>query len=911
MYSLEVLDHYTQYHRRWFESAHHYVPSPEHLAVYLETIPDNWELQRSGLWYFAKPATVQLPEQGWKLHISVRTNDAVAALRQALPILREEDACFKFLVDSKVTALMNGKLSFRGSSGKFVTIYPCSSEHFYRLGQRLTEEMQEFNGPYILSDKRWPGSMCVYYRYGGFRARTMVQIDGRREHVIISPDGELVPDVRNPFWSPPEWVRDPFPLESQDTEVTLNGGRFLVVSALGFSNRGGVYRAVDKLTGKEVVIKEARPHVEIGSHRADAIAVLKKEYRLLLLLAGSGYFVQPVAFFREWEHEFLVEEFLPGDHLGRFTILHNPLYLQRVTAAAVDNYFVQMRQLWAQIARAIAAAHEVRIMLGDLSFSNISVIDGSRIQIFDLDTAVEDGIDAQVGLHTPGLASPRALQSGISDEANDYYALGAIILGSIMLVTGITGFYPQARPVFLRELTVDLGLPDELVTLINYLMEPPTPDDPIPDLVIKSIEQLPFGTGNPPLRAPRLALPATQRLNQERRAELRHRVGETVDGIVRYVIGTADIDREDRLFPADLLVFETNPLSVAYGAAGVLYALRRLRGEVPDHLLAWLLHHPVPNDQYPPGLYVGQAGISWVLSELGYLDRAVQIMRSARRHKLLWEKTDVLHGAAGYGLACLKLSTTQAGQEFLDEAIRVGEHLIASCTRDERGVYWPDKNGGVPLGYAYGGSGIALFLLYLHLATGDPIPLQLGREALDFDLAQGVWVDGKLAGFPAEATDGSQEPLLPRVISPYWEAGSAGIGTTLIRYLAVASDATLKDWVAHLVADARYKYTVFPQLFHGLAGLGNFMLDVWEHTGDEQYLTDAWQVAEGAILFRIDRDEGITFPGEQARRESADFATGAAGVGLFLNRLLKANPGLRGNFNFVVDELLPDPFLEP
>jgi hypothetical protein len=45
---------------------------------------------------------------------------------------------------------------------------------------------------------------------------------------------------------------------------------------------------------------------------------------------------------------------------------------------------------------------------------------------------------------------------------------------------------------------------------------------------------------------------------------------------------------------------------------------------------------------------------------------------------------------------------------------------------------------------------------------------------------------------------------------------------------------------------------------------------VWEQTSNEQYLIDAWQTAEGALLFSIDRIEGITFAGEQARRESAD-----------------------------------------
>jgi hypothetical protein len=69
-------------------------------------------------------------------------------------------------------------------------------------------------------------------------------------------------------------------------------------------------------------------------------------------------------------------------------------------------------------------------------------------------------------------------------------------------------------------------------------------------------------------------------------------------------------------------------------------------------------------------------------------------------------------------------------------------------------------------------------------------------------------------------------------------------------------------------------------------------------------------VAEGILLFRIDRPEGIGFAGEQAIRESADFGTGAAGISLFLDRLIKADSGAHGNFNFVVDELIPARLLE-
>ena len=183
--------------------------------------------------------------------------------------------------------------------------------------------------------------------------------------------------------------------------------------------------------------------------------------------------------------------------------------------------------------------------------------------------------------------------------------------------------------------------------------------------------------------------------------------------------------------------------------------------------------------------------------------------------------------------------------------------------------------------------------------------LILGRQALDFELHQGAWLNGKFAGFPRTVGDPSKTVTQPAVLSCYWEDGSAGVGTALVRYAAVTGDTELLWWLDHLVSDASRKYTAFPQLFRGLAGLGNFLLDAWYQTGEERHLLSAWEAAEGALLFRIDSEDGIAFPGEQTRRESADFATGGAGVALFLDRLLKAQNVIQENFLFMVDELLP------
>ena len=219
-----------------------------------------------------------------------------------------------------------------------------------------------------------------------------------------------------------------------------------------------------------------------------------------------------------------------------------------------------------------------------------------------------------------------------------------------------------------------------------------------------------------------LALPATAPT-----PVVEARVAETVAGIVRYVVETADPYRDDRLFPADLGVFETNPLSVAFGALGVLRALRRLAGSVPPAFLAWALRHDADSAAVPPGLYSGQAGIAWSFAELDQIDVARTVLARAAEHPLLWASQDVHNGCAGYGLARLRLWQLTGDDSDLEEARKVGARLAETAVHDERGAHWllggSDGETSVPVGYSYGAAGIALFLLYLHRATGDEATL--------------------------------------------------------------------------------------------------------------------------------------------------------------------------------------------
>ncbi|SEG54137.1 Protein kinase domain-containing protein [Actinacidiphila yanglinensis] len=923
----EVVLPYLAHHPRWFENVTRRQPGSAHLREYRAAMPGDWRLRRHGYWLIADPPGMPEIGQGWKLHVSATSRTSAETLRRCLPVLREAGVRFKFLMDPAAVNEANGKTYARASSGKFIAVYPEDLPRFHAVAKALTEATDGLDGPYVLSDRRYPGSRVVHYRYGGFTSRFELLPTGLRDLLIEAPDGSLVADERTPYWSAPHWAGDPFahavrspavppatstvadPAADPATEpeqaapagepdpAPLLDGRFRADKALLFSNRGGIYRGTDIRTGAEVVLREARPGVEVGPQRIDAVPLLRHEYNLLTELAGTGFFVRPVAYFTQWEHAFLVEEFVDGDHIGRLSTSQNPLYGLDMTPERLAAYYQRLQGLWLQIADAIAACHERGIVLGDLSATNIMVTEDDRIRIIDLESAFHEGVDRGAGLSTPGLVTLRARAAGCGDRRTDYYALGGLLL-SCVLACQQSDVVDHAIPLrLLAEVAADLALPAELVELITdlYDEEAALPD---PAELRARIAALPFGRAW--RQPPPLARPAPS--DPERGADLRRRVRDVLDGVADFLVGAADPTREDRLFPADLLVFETNPLSLAYGAYGCLYALHLVRGRVPDELLGWALRRDTGHETLPPGLYYGSAGAAWALSALGHREQAVALLRDAAGHPLLEAEPGVTGGMAGHGMACLRLWRDSGLPEFLDRARAIGARLAETAERDGVHAHWRAADGRIPVGYGDGASGVAMFLLALHAATGAPEPLELGRAALEFDLSCAEYSPHGLLCFPASA--GKEGPA--SVLRHYWDEGTAGVLTTLLRYAAVTGDEQLRKQVDRLLPDVRRKYTAFPQLFHGISGIANALLDAYEFLGDPELLGDAERAAEAVLCSAVRRPEGVVFPGEQTLRESADLATGSAGIALFLLRLERTAPGARTNANFLLDDLLRD-----
>ncbi len=870
---------YTFVDAEFYESFDRYVPDDRRFLRHVKALlPPSWTCKQNGIWFVCNSPTSLMPLQGWKIHLSAIFEDAPALLTTVARTLIRRDTAFKFALDHLVLYLLASKRWNRGGSGKFITIYPKTPTDFVDLIEELHQACIGFRGQYILSDRRYKDSNVVHYRYGGFAKMSRLTASGDQQMIVVTPEGVAAPDIRNPYFTVPDWEADPFPQDNAAAESNkLKDGRYTVESVLAFSNTGGVYLATDRSTNMRVVIKEARPWTNLSGYGIDAVTLLKKEHRLLKLLEDERIAPRPLDFFRDWEHYFLVQEYLDGVPLRGYSAGRCLPLKTRPTSADVDEFCEVFYSTYPEVARIVKVLHEHDIVFGDLSHNNILILKDSREpRIIDFEGACQIGVDTPTVLFTPGFGSSELLTGATAEKADDCFALGAVILASLSPTSGFYHLQPNAHEGFLRSIFSDFPLPKRIAEVVAALMQPERVQRISAAEAVEGLSHQPR-EGWPPLLKSAAA----------KQCEI------AIQPILNYLRASETPDRQDRLFPSDPHAFVTNPLSIAYGACGVAYVFQRVCNEVPRSVVEWILAREISTDIYPGGLYTGTSGIAWTLLECGLKDKACELIELTANHPLRFESPDLFWGAAGWGMAQLRFHLEYGEDSFLQNAVAAGRHLIQSAIRSSEGWNWP-VDGDVSYGLAHGGSGIALFFLYLHLATLDPEYLEVGRSALAFDIANTSPMEGNGLTLRMKASS--------RTVVPYWRWGAAGLGTAVVRFLKVVGESEYRDVLDKLIVDADRKYTIFPSRFFGLAGLGDFFLDMAQLDDGrdaEMYIEKARKAAAGILLFQVQRPTGIAFPGEELMRLSCDYGTGSAGILLFLHRLIHGGPS-----PFMLDALL-------
>ncbi|MFC5724209.1 class IV lanthionine synthetase LanL [Streptomyces gamaensis] len=842
-------------------------------------LSDSWQLRDGAFWCMAVPPRHTPREQGWKLHLSATPASAPRVLEQAAEVLLGHGCAFKFAITPQVAAQLNGVRADRARSGKFLTAYPGDDEGLRELAERLHRATAGLAGPAILSDRRYRPHSLVHYRYGCFDRPYELNDDGFYEGRLRAPDGTLVPDLRNPWFSPPPWAPLPFPPPGAGASPARSGrgapvrlaGRYLVREAVRHANRGGVYRAYDERTGEDVLLKEARPHVGADVQGHDARDWLRHEADVLRRLAPQGVTPGLRDVFASAGHLFLVQDLVPGTSLHRWTVDAVQCGDGRI---AVDAAWSLARELTGVVGR----VHAAGFVLRDLKPGNVVMTPDRTPVLVDMECAADaDGTAHVAG--TQGFTAPEYLDGPERDAVAappaprpevDCHSLGATLLHA---VSGISPVLAPDTP----------GSGRTAGQRLAALVRAAAPAHP----ALRSLAPLLLGlTADPGERWP-LGRAAAFLRDTPVAATARPGpplgdagIDRLIDDGLAHLAETMAPDAE-YLWPRPRTLPPGDPCNVQVGTAGVLAVLDRAvrcgrQGARPALRTAarWLEYRISLPERVLPGLYFGRSGTAWALygaaRTLDDDELADRALRFALRIPLRWENPDICHGLSGAGTAQLHLWHATGDGRFAERALE-----CADGVRRSTGVQAPALYG-----YGHGLAGNAAFLLAAGRALDRPDLVGTATDAGRTLCAAARWRGGGTADWPKGP--GTTE----RTGLNFWCNGAAGVGSFLVRLWRATGDARFREHAEGAAAAVyRDRWRAGPGTCHGVAGNAELLLDLAAATGEQPYRRQASEAAVCLFVRAALRDGRLLVPDDTLRGICASYNVGLAGVLDFLLRL--------------------------
>jgi lantibiotic modifying enzyme len=312
------------------------------------------------------------------------------------------------------------------------------------------------------------------------------------------------------------------------------------------------------------------------------------------------------------------------------------------------------------------------------------------------------------------------------------------------------------------------------------------------------------------------------------------------------------------------------------------------------------------------GLYEGLSGIAFALEETykaakdgryrqGFLDCLGRIRAAAHVAPggIEWSPTtDVISGGAGTGLFLLYAFHETGDRTWLDLAAKAGSRLAQLGRPENGGLKWamdPSFPRLMP-NFSHGTAGIAYFLAALFRETKRPEFLEAALAGAKYLLS--------IANTQGESCFiFHDEPDNTGLYYLGWCHGPVGTARLFFLLSKVTGDRSWLGWVrnsAHglLVSGIPEKET--PGFWNnagiccGLAGVGEFFLDLYWEMGDRAYLDFAKRVAVRLLAKAAVVDLGMSWVQAEHRTRpdylfaQTGYMQGAAGIGTFLLRLADA-----------------------
>lgn len=251
--------------------------------------------------------------------------------------------------------------------------------------------------------------------------------------------------------------------------------RWELLDRLAVGGMGDVYEALDHHLDQRVAVKVLRPGVTKGEARfTTEIATLRRvEHPGVVSLLDAG------------EHEgllYLVMQLVPGGRSLAEELEDGPLRLERAS------------EVGAQLAAALAAAHEQGIVHRDIKPSNVLLEGDGDVRLADFGIArLEDAAritETGVAVGTASYVAPEQLSPDAEvGPSADVYAIALLLLHAL---TGAPEFRGSVAEVvkarMMRAPEVPDGLPPGWRRLLAAMLEPEPADRPTAAVVARLLE---------------------------------------------------------------------------------------------------------------------------------------------------------------------------------------------------------------------------------------------------------------------------------------------------------------------------------------------------------------------------------------------------------------------------------------
>lgn len=787
-----------------------------------------------------------LPCEGWKIHISIDVLNINKLLNTVGTVIAKDNISFKVVWGSKNLDRFLDSNFDRVQFGKFITIYPSNSEQFIEIIEKLYEDLKEFKGPDILTDFKYKDSNILFYRYGGILPKQFVDSKGQRRY-FLNYNGKKTEDVRSTLPYLPEGIKNPFVMESVEKYLPKELDIYEFEGALKFFNNGGVYKAKNKNTNENVVIKEVSRFMNYNIlNGQSAIDYKENEYDVLTKLENVNGLPKAINFIKSDDRIFLIEEYVSGKSLDEL-FFENPFYSPRKNKDNDKKFLSNFYRIMINLYKLIEKIHDNEYLISDFNPTNILFDESFKVFFIDVESFEKDSNRMKFKKYTPNFS--RSLGK-MSSKSEDIFSSFLLMTNILINRNGLIHFKGYVEYFESIERYVEKVYRGSIVKLISFMLKAIKKEHITIEEVICFLEQ---------------------ELNQI---------------VVEYKMEEQPIDipfLENEICNEILSQIQTNQIiglpisediaeSFMLGKSGITYAYNEYNSNNSNEEEQKKLYELMGNkifEKYSPSFGYGSFGIIFpyiklivndttLLKEI--LNKVYSVINNVNNNET---EPGLTTGISGVGIFCLYMYDYTKSEEWMRCAEKIADHSQKLLVNE--------------YGIGYGNSGIAVYLMNLYVTTKNKKYLSKAKNNIEMEISNVVYDGTMVLGL-----NFSKEIETPYV---YIEHGIAGLIKAMVSYFRLTGEEYYLELSEKFVESFQSNFVVKTGYCYGVSGLIDVLHDLYLETGNTKYLEQTNRFIQLLLFSGKKTKTGRTFPSTQDYRASLDWCYGSMGILLTMKKL--------------------------